>query len=128
MKIEHIAIWCRELEKMKAFYERYFDAKAGEKYVNSQKGFSSYFLRFSEGCRLELMHREDIRDQKSSEEETPGLAHFAFSVGRRERVDKLTERLRADGHRISGEPRTTGDGYYESTIRDPEGNLIEITS
>ena len=127
MKIEHIAIWCRDLEKMKAFYERYFDAKAGEKYVNSQKGFSSYFLRFSEGCRLELMHREDIRDQKSSEEETPGLAHIAFSAGSRERVDQVTARLRADGHRISGEPRTTGDGYYESTIRDPEGNLIEIT-
>ena len=127
MKIEHIAIWCRDLEKMKAFYERYFSGEAGDKYVNSQKGFSSYFLRFSEGCRLELMHREDIRGKKSMEVEFTGLAHIAFSVGSRERVDQLTARLRADGHRISGEPRTTGDGYYESTIRDPEGNLIEIT-
>lgn len=28
---------------------------------------------------------------------------------------------------ISG-PRTTGDGYYESCILDPEGNQIEITA
>ncbi|MEC0304530.1 glyoxalase/bleomycin resistance/extradiol dioxygenase family protein, partial [Terribacillus saccharophilus] len=24
-------------------------------------------------------------------------------------------------------PRTTGDGYYESVIEDPEGNIVEIT-
>ncbi|MFP4471170.1 MAG: VOC family protein [Bacteroidales bacterium] len=128
MKINHIAIWCRDLEKMKLFYERYFNGKAGEKYANPQKGFSAYFLRFSEGCRLELMHRDDITDLKSTEKETTGLAHLAFSVGSRERVNQLTEQLRADGLRITGEPRTTGDGYYESTILDPEGNRIEITS
>ena len=24
-------------------------------------------------------------------------------------------------------PRTTGDGYYECAIADPEGNYVEIT-
>ncbi|MDF1511602.1 glyoxalase/bleomycin resistance/extradiol dioxygenase family protein, partial [Robertmurraya sp. DFI.2.37] len=24
-------------------------------------------------------------------------------------------------------PRVTGDGYYESVVEDPEGNLIELT-
>ena len=31
------------------------------------------------------------------------------------------------GYRIVGEARTTGDGYYDSVIADPEDNLIEIT-
>jgi lactoylglutathione lyase len=42
-------------------------------------------------------------------------------------VDTLTERLRADGYRVVGEPRTTGDGYYESVVLDLDGNRIEIT-
>lgn len=44
-----------------------------------------------------------------------------------QKVDELTEQLRLDGHKVFAEPRTTGDGYYESVILDPEGNHIEIT-
>ena len=58
---------------------------------------------------------------------TNGLTHFAISVGSKEIVNLLTERLRADKFVIESEPRTTGDGYYESVILDTEGNLIEIT-
>ncbi len=55
------------------------------------------------------------------------MTHFAISVGSRERVDELTEKIRSGGFKIVGEPRTTGDGYYESVVRDPEGNLVEIS-
>ena len=55
------------------------------------------------------------------------IEHLAISLGSKEKVDTLTERLRKNGVRIIGEPRTTGDGYYESVIADPEGNLIELT-
>jgi lactoylglutathione lyase len=57
-----------------------------------------------------------------------GLAHFAFSTGSREAVNELTAHLRADGYTIVGEPRTTGDGYYESIVLDPEKNFVEITA
>ena len=56
-----------------------------------------------------------------------GLIHFAISVGSKEKVDSLTNLLRSDGHEIVGEPRATGDGYYESVVLDPEKNRIEIT-
>jgi lactoylglutathione lyase len=56
-----------------------------------------------------------------------GLIHFAVSVGSKEKVDELTAKLRSDGYEIVGEPRVTGDGYYESCILDPDGNRIEIT-
>ena len=52
---------------------------------------------------------------------------MAFECAGREEVDTRTERLRNDGYRIVGEPRTTGDGFYESVIADPDGNLIELT-
>ena len=56
------------------------------------------------------------------------MAHFAIAVGNREAVHVLTERLRADGYTILGEPRMTGDGCYESVVADPEGNRVEITT
>ena len=55
------------------------------------------------------------------------MEHIAISAGSRENVDKLTEEIRSRGFRVHGEPRTTGDGYYESVVLDPEGNLVEIT-
>ena len=56
-----------------------------------------------------------------------GYAHIAFSIGSKEAVDALTERLKNDGYTVVSGPRTTGDGYYESCIVAIEGNQIEIT-
>jgi len=129
MKIEHLAIWVRDLEKMKAFYETYFQAKAGAKYHNPQKQFTSYFLSFEEGPRLEIMHRPNIPDNLNDIiQEYQGIIHFAISVGSKDSVDLLTNDLQAAGYQVVGAPRTTGDGYYESVILDPENNRIEITA
>ena len=128
MKIEHLAIWVNDLEGMKAFYETYFNGKANAKYRNDKKQFESYFLTFEEGCRLELMHRPDIpANVNDLRKEYIGIIHFAISVGNKETVDTMTEQLRTDGYQIIGEPRWTGDGYYESVVLDPENNRIEVT-
>lgn len=125
MHIEHIAIWVHDLEKMRVFYESYFNATSNDKYTNPKKHFSSYFLSFDSGCRLELMHNPDISEALA---QTPlGLAHFALSVGSKQAVDQLTAQLQNDGYEVKGAPRTTGDGYYESVVLDPENNQIEIT-
>ena len=126
MKIEHVALWTKDLEKTKAFYVKYFDGKSNDKYVNEKKSFSSYFISFSDGARLELMHNPGVEIMQ--EKEYPlGWTHLAFSVGSREKVDELTEQLRQDGYTIYSDPRETGDGYYESGIIDMDGNKIEIT-
>lgn len=128
MRIEHLAIWTLDLETMKAFYEKYFMCRAGAKYVNAKKEFQSYFLTFDSGCRLELMQKPGIVTAKDNvHQEFTGITHVAISVGSKEQVDVLTAQLRKDGFQIAGEPRTTGDGYYESVVLDPEGNRIEIT-
>lgn len=128
MKIDHIAIWVTDIEAMKAFYIKYFGAACNDKYVNSVKKFQSYFLSFNNAeTRIEIMQRDDITAKNNNAGATLGLTHFAMAVGSRKAVDKLTERLRKDGYTIAGEPRTTGDGYYESVVLDPEGNPVEIT-
>lgn len=125
MKIEHIALWVKDLEKMKSFYEKYFNAKAGEKYHNPKKNFSSYFLSFDVGTRLEIMHKPEIMEVKDIE--MLGLVHFAISVGSEDNVNQLTEQLANDGFEVLDYPRWTGDGYYESKVFDSEHNLIELT-
>ncbi len=127
MKIEHLAIWVEDLEKMKKFYTKYFNMKCGDKYINEKKSFSSYFLSFDSGARIEIMYRPDISKIMGNKGIINGLTHFAISVGNKEKVNQLTELFRSDGFEITGEPRTIGDGYYESVILDPEGNSIEIT-
>lgn len=125
MKIEHVAIWVKDLEKMKNFYETYFHVDTSAKYHNEKKEFESYFLTFDESARLEIMRKTGI--DKTSTTEHLGCAHIAISLGDKELVDQMTARLKKDGYPLVNGPRVTGDGYYESVIEDPEGNLIELT-
>jgi len=63
----------------------------------------------------------------SMAEERIGWAHIALSLGSEALVDELAQRARQEGI-LQGEPRWTGDGFYEAIIRDPDGNAIEITA
>lgn len=163
MKIEHIAIWAQDINKVCEFYRKYFGGTVHPIYHNPVKQFTSRFVTFDDGARLEVMNRPDIdgdaetvgtltesksnmlmlghagvqaprRDTRNpmfhvehSKSPNIGFAHISFSVGSKEEVDRLTQKMSEDGIAIAGEPRTTGDGYYESVVLDPEGNRVEIT-
>jgi lactoylglutathione lyase len=128
MRIAHIAIWVKDLEVMRSFYMHYFGARSNELYHNQQKQFRSYFLSFDDGCSLEIMHRSDILEaEKDYNKQQTGLVHFAISVGSKSRVDEMAETFMADGFQVVGQPRLTGDGYYEAVVLDPEGNIVEVT-
>ena len=190
MKIEHVAIWVKDIDKVCEFYRKYFDGVVQPLYHNPAKQFTSRFITFEDGARLEIMHRPDIvnnnvgtstdsnvgtvtklqsNTHRSANEKMQaffrfltsavfhvkplqgecsdhtcmgiaepkevghevsqhlGFTHVSFSVGSKEKVDLLTKEMSDDGITIVGQPRTTGDGYYESVVLDPEGNRIEIT-
>lgn len=126
MKIEHIGLWVKDLEKMKSFYSTYFHATASELYHNPKTGFYSYFLQFESGARLEIIHRGDVIHRVTGGE-ILGFAHLAISLGSKEQIDELTQKLVQDGFELLSPCRVTGDGYYESVIADPEGNQLELT-
>ena len=127
MRIDHAALFCRDLEQMRQFFIDYFDARSNEQYHNPRTGLRTYILSFTEGStRLELMQRPDVQDADPSQPAI-GYVHLSFAVGSRKGVDLLTRRLAADGSIVTSGPRTTGDGYYESSILGPEGIQIELT-
>lgn len=125
MRVEHIALWTADLERARAFYETYFGGRAGARYDSGNRPFSSYFISFADGARLELMYSPAVIGPQATDR--LGFAHMAMSVGSREAVDALTRQLADDGYCVLSQPRTTGDGYYESTVNDPDGNVVEIT-
>lgn len=127
MKIDHVALYTNDLEGMKAFYMKYFGAVSNDGYHNPKTGLRTYFLSFQDGSRLEIMTRPNLELHTAAPYQT-GYTHLAFSVGSPELVDSLTATLEQDGCRVVSRPRTTGDGYYESCILDPDGNQIEIVA
>lgn len=130
MKLEHIALWTKRIEELKDFYVKYFNAAHKEKYTSFHdfnQHFESYFLSFGGDCRLELMQMGSIPEGDSAGgNETIGLTHLSFSMDSREALDALAKRLEADGFRLVGKPRTTGDGFYEACVLDPDGNRVEF--
>ena len=130
MVLEHVAIWVKDLEKTKAYYIKYFGAKANDKYTNVQKEFQSYFLSFSSGARLELMTMTGIPANLNDtvNKQHRGIMHLAFGVNSIEEVDQKCEQLKTDGYPILSGPRKTGDGYYEFETLDPENNRLEVTT
>ncbi len=126
MRVEHVALWTDDLERLRAFYVAVLGARAGARYVNPRTGFESCFLAFRDGARLELMQRPDVASRPAGT--ALGWAHVAFAVGSREAVDAFAERLRARGLAPDDGPRQTGDGYYELAFRDLDGNRLEVTA
>ena len=126
VRIEHVALYVRDLEGARDFFASYLGGRAGACYHNQVTGFRSYFLEFDGGARLEIMTRQELADDTGGPLRT-GYVHAAFSLGSREAVDELTARLRGDGYEVLAGPRITGDGYYESVVAGVEGILLELT-
>lgn len=124
MHIDHIAIWTRDLEKLRDFYIKFFNCNVGKLYVNEKKQFSSYFLSFESGARIEIMKRYDVTQNIDAEQ--IGLAHFAIVVGDKNEVNRFTDNFEKAGVEIFSHPRKSGDGFYESVILDPDKNKIEL--
>jgi len=128
MKIEHLALWTEDLERLRAFYLEHFNCSSGPKYTNPSTGFSSYFVSLpGGGARMEVMTNPNLIPNNPGATSS-GYAHFALSLGSEKRVRSMTEALRKKGVLVRSEPRRTGDGYYESVIADPDGNRIELTA
>jgi lactoylglutathione lyase len=82
MTLEHVAIWTDNLELLKAYYLKYFQANSNHKYTNPIKGFESYFLSFESGARLEIMSMPGIpaNSNDTIKAQHRGIIHLAFGV------------------------------------------------
>ncbi|WP_434669331.1 VOC family protein [Klebsiella sp. B345] len=127
MKVAHIALWTRQLEQQARFWTDFFDGQINEKYCSQTNlGFESYFVKIGEDIAIELMSKPGLQVVTPDNNQT-GWVHLAISVNGAQQVDALAKRAESQGILVSP-PRTTGDGFYEAVIKDPDGNLVEIVA
>lgn len=126
MKIDHVALYVDDLEGMKEFFVRYFGGVADTRYHNDKTGRTSYSVTFEDEGVLELINEPQSTGAYLARQYLPEFIHFAFQAGSRDQVDQLTKQLERDGYDVLRQPRITGQGRYQSCVRDKEGNHIEI--
>ena len=125
MRVAHIALWTADLERLCRFWADTFGAAVGELYQSARRpGFSSRFVYLKDGPSVEIMQGPWIAPELPKERQ--GYAHLAVSLGSREAVDAMAAQAATAGT-LSSPARLTGDGFYEAVLKDPDGNLIEIT-
>lgn len=76
MRIEHIAVYYKDLEKARDFFIKYFTATSNDGYYNPDKNFRSYFLSFESGARLEIMNIPELN--KVNKTSTFRLCAYGF--------------------------------------------------
>lgn len=126
MRIDHLAIWVEDIEKMRQFYQTYFEATCGENTLIKKRIMSLIFWVSEMGkpglswcigrILLSFPGKEDLCTDGS-------LGNISGLCRCCEWIDWAFEKGRIYHCR---EPRTTGDGYYESAVLDPEGNYPGI--
>jgi HAD superfamily hydrolase (TIGR01509 family) len=123
MTLEHIGLEVQDLYRMELFYRRAFGFTPIYRYVSrNTPGLRTVFLTNGQ-LRIELLERPRA---SSFQERRSAPNHLALSV---DDVDACHRRLVALGlPEISvTAPRDTGDGFREVEVRDPEGNVVEIS-
>ena len=67
IKIDHTALYVRDLDGARDFFILYFNAEPSEQYHNPKTDFKSYFLSFGSGSRLEIMTRPGLDVQNETQ-------------------------------------------------------------
>lgn len=127
MKINHVALYVHDLEKMSNFYQIYLGAKIEHQYRNNEQGFTACFLIFSEGTHIEFI-QPDRELNNRDYLQCFGLTHIGFSLYSIEDVDRLSLRLEQNKYEKIDGPRYARSGFYAARFLDPESNIIEITA
>ena len=60
MRIEHIAMYVKNLEAARNFFVKYLGGVSNDGYHNKTTGFRSYFVSFEDGARLEIMNKPQM--------------------------------------------------------------------
>ncbi|MCR5650847.1 MAG: VOC family protein [Lachnospiraceae bacterium] len=125
MKIVNVGIYVKDIEKVKAFFEHYFNAKVYAVLDDEKSSYYSYILALDEGAFIELMNKPAIVDEPKDPNRT-GIAHININVDSREKLDEITKEFKQEGYVIQYEP-TSPEGPGEIRAVTIEDILLEVS-
>lgn len=125
MRLHHVGIEVKDLYRVELFYRKVLGFSLRYRYVSrNTAGLRTVFLE-RDGVQVELLERPRGDDFQARRAYAPD--HLSLEV-----ADVDAEHARLAGLGFPGTvvqpPRNTGDGFRELTLRDPEGNVIEIST
>lgn len=126
MKIVNVGIYVKDLEKVKAFFEHYFDATVEAVLNDEESSYYSYILSLGEGAFIELMNKPAIVDEAKDPNRT-GLAHININVGSRERFDEIVKEFKKENYVIQYETYSP-EGAGEIRAITVEDIILEVSS
>ncbi|MBE9461776.1 VOC family protein [Dyadobacter subterraneus] len=124
----HLAVTVKNLAKFEAFYAKHFGFRRA-RVISLGDDAELVFLKNDHGFYFEVFPPEENRPCPMAEADGPhypGLRHFAFSV---DDVEGKLEEMGSDAVVTLG-PLHFDDvipGWKTVWLKDPEGNIIEIT-
>ncbi len=125
MKIDHVALFCRDLEAMRQFFLDHFEAVSNEQYHNLRTGLRTYILSFPDGgAKLELMQRPATVEVASIVASTDKIAVAVIVVATatvRHRFNQITETCPADADVVGaiGDIHVAVDAVLNVAVVDP---------
>jgi lactoylglutathione lyase len=102
MKIVNVGIYVSDIEKVKAFFEHYFDARTEAVLNDESSNYYSYILALDEGAFIELMNKPTLVDDAKDPNRT-GIAHININVGSKERFASIVDEFKKEGYVIQYE-------------------------
>ncbi len=125
MKIDHVTIWCKDIDEMRDFYETYFLGESTT--IKSNDNEIEYILTFPKSdFRLKLQTNVEVT--KFHKDKRYGLSRIGFLLDSHHAVDELTELIKNGGYKIFSVPKLDQNNKYTSSVVDVEGNVIQLTS
>ena len=124
----HLAVTVKDLPSFEAFYATHFGFKRA-RVIDLGDDAELIFMKNDDGFYFEVFPPEEKRPYPMAEADGPhypGLRHIAFQV---DDVDAKLEEMGDDAHITLG-PLHFDDfipGWKTVWLKDPEGNIVEIT-
>ena len=127
-KFLHIAMTCKDQASFESYYSKHFGMKRART-IDLGGGKELFFMKDDNGFYFEVFPMDEERPIAFAEGDGPhypGYRHLSFSV---EDVDKKIEEMGEDALVTLG-PLEFDDfipGWKTAWLKDPEGNIVEIT-
>ncbi|WP_053958857.1 VOC family protein [Sulfobacillus thermosulfidooxidans] len=123
-RLSHIEIYVKSLERIKDFWDWFFEHIGWQRYQQWAQGCS-----WIDGGVYIVFVEVTTASPVPFNRRNPGLNHLAFRVATPQEIDDLTNLLRIKGIRILYEdrhPHAGGPSYYGVFFADPDGLKVEV--
>jgi HAD superfamily hydrolase (TIGR01509 family) len=125
MNLDHVGIEVCDLFTMELFYRKALGFTPRYRYVSANSpGLRTVFLQ-KDGVSLELLERPRPPSYLVDRPQPPN--HLSLEVGDVDAAYAQVAAVAFPGVTLKP-PRDTGDGFREAELRDPEGNVVELST